>query len=783
MGTGLINRNGPSGDISITGAEINGRICGCLFKVEINQEFLNSGNKEADTVYRLTLPPQAFVTGFSAVMAREKVDGFILGKNDARAACGNPKEFNDTALPLQQEGPYILEFAVGLLPPGEKVKVHISYMQQLIYNHNQLTVIIPAIAAQNGKPADSAGQGDPRSRASLKISADLFRRVLNFYSPSHPIHVDRLSESQYAISLSGLLDRDFILHCTCREEESAGGVFCSCGNAGGVIYLEFVPELSCTEERRARDYTFLLDISETMAGEKLVQAKHALNTILRSLSEIDTFKIAAFGKHLNLFSGGGSLPFAQASLDRAAEWIAALSPTSEEADIFKAIRYALPPGGGRKSTVLILTAGRVDTTDEPVNYIYDNIGKSRLFILGTDTYANSCMLRRMAEAGRGRYQCICPGNRIDDRAVRLFAGITSTMADNIRLDWDGPEVGSVFPAGISGIFDLEPVTVLAQVLGPLDGKVVLRGNTDRSLFHLSVDASDIKRVDGIDFLHKALTLQKIKYLEGILPYTPPGRYEEVRNEIIGLSKNCGVPSSLTALVTVHTRSTPVPVPVTTRMVQTIVPGAGTVQHTQPDPVSGGYVATNENGTLTRSSILRILARNQQAGGAFSPDSGDDLLTKVDTTALVLTAFTVGNENIRMYREQLQKSARYLAERITNGGITPELSRNSEALLKTVLALKLCLSSNILNDTTREWVMQCMDDIRTASEASISLAGCRDEILELLDKDEWKENDTIKKIVAVDEDPGTLLDRIGLSADEGFAIPALAKLAIYQAITQ
>ena len=78
MGTGLINRNGPSGDISITGAEINGRICGCLFKVEINQEFLNSSDKEADTVYRLTLPPQAFVTGFSAVMAREKVDGFIL---------------------------------------------------------------------------------------------------------------------------------------------------------------------------------------------------------------------------------------------------------------------------------------------------------------------------------------------------------------------------------------------------------------------------------------------------------------------------------------------------------------------------------------------------------------------------------------------------------------------------------------------------------------------------------------------------------------------------------
>lgn len=782
MGTGLINRNGPSGDISITAMEINGRICGCLFQAEINQEFLNSGNKEADTVYRLTLPPQAFVTGFSAVMAREKIDGFILGKDEAMAACGNPKEFRNTALPLQQEGPYILEFAVGLLPPGEKVKVHISYIQQLIYNHNQLTVIIPATAALNGKPEDSAGQGEPRPRASLKISADLFRKVLNFYSPSHPIHVDRLSESQYVITLSGLLDSDFILQCTYREEESAGGVFYCYGNTGGVVYLEFVPELPCTEERRARDYIFLLDISETMAGEKLVQAKHALNTILRSLSEIDTFKIAAFGKDLKLFSGGSSLPFAQASLDRAAEWIAALGPTSGEADMFKAIRYALPPGGGRKSTVLILTAGRLDTTDEPVNYIYDNIGKSRLFILGTDAYANSCMLRRMAEAGRGRYQCICPGDRIDDRAVRLFAGITSTMADNVRMDWDGLEVGSVFPSGISGIFDLEPVTVLAQTLGPLDGKVILRGNTDRSLFHLSVDASDIKRVDGTNFLHKALALQKIKYLEGILPYTSPDRYEEVRNEIIGLSKNGSVPSSLTALVTVHTRSAPVPVPVTTRMVQVTVPGAGTVQHTHPDPVSSEYGPPDEDGTLTRSDILRILARNQQAGGAFSPDSGDDLLTKLETTALVLTAFTAGNENIRMYREQLQKSARYLAERITNGGITLELSRNSEALLKTILALKLCLANNILNDTTREWVMQCMDDIRAASQAPISLLDCRDEILELLDKGEWKKKDTIKRIAAVDEDTGTLLDRIGLSAEEGLAIPALAKLAICQAVT-
>ena len=107
MGTGLINRNGPSGDISITGAEINGRICGCLFKVEINQEFLNSSDKEADTVYRLTLPPRLLSPVLAPLWPAKKIDGFILGKDEAMAACGNPKEFRNTALPLQQEGPYI----------------------------------------------------------------------------------------------------------------------------------------------------------------------------------------------------------------------------------------------------------------------------------------------------------------------------------------------------------------------------------------------------------------------------------------------------------------------------------------------------------------------------------------------------------------------------------------------------------------------------------------------------------------------------------------------------
>ncbi len=278
-----------------------------------------------------------------------------------------------------------------------------------------------------------------------------------------------------------------------------------------------------------------------------------------------------------------------------------------------------------------------------------------------------------------------------------------------------------------------------------------------------------------------MALQKIKYLEGILPYTSPDRYEEVRNEIIGLSKNGSVPSSLTALVTVHTRSAPVPVPVTTRMVQVTVPGAGTVQHTHPDPVSSEYGPPDEDGTLTQRHTSDTGKKPASQRSLFAGQRGRPA-DKAGDNRPCTYGLHGGKRKHKNVSGTTAKIARYLAERITNGGITLELSRNSEALLKTILALKLCLANNILNDTTREWVMQCMDDIRAASQAPISLLDCRDEILELLDKGEWKKKDTIKRIAAVDEDTGTLLDRIGLSAEEGLAIPALAKLAICQAVT-
>ena len=54
---------------------------------------------------------------------------------------------------------------------------------------------------------------------------------------------------------------------------------------------------------------------------------------------------------------------------------------------------------------MLLTAGRIEDSDDLVNYVKHNIGKNRVHVFGADTRANLCMLKRIADVGRVAARC------------------------------------------------------------------------------------------------------------------------------------------------------------------------------------------------------------------------------------------------------------------------------------------------------------------------------------------------------------------------------------------
>jgi Ca-activated chloride channel family protein len=96
----------------------------------------------------------------------------------------------------------------------------------------------------------------------------------------------------------------------------------------------------------------------------------------------------------------------------------------------------------------------------------------------------------------------------------------------------------------------------------------------------------------------------------------------------------------------------------------------------------------------RQEIFRLLAKNQFADGSFVDVNNDNLYNKIETTAMVLLAFTMGKEDIGIYANQLTKSIRFLVKEFQeNSSIFDE-----RLLTITAAAFKSCSFKDLMNET-------------------------------------------------------------------------------------
>jgi Ca-activated chloride channel family protein len=838
MRAGFTDKNGEYLNIPLKGITVSGKVWGTFSEITVKQEFENKSVRNIEAIYIFPLPDSAAITNFEARIGEKKINSFILEKDEAFKIYDDAIHTGDSSFLLGQFRPNIFQVSVGQILPGETVEIEIEYIEDLKYDDLQLRITIPTVVAPRyipGKPVgEKTGPGisNPTDRVpdadyitpplgvvdykiDVDLVVDLLRPIKSISSPSHNIRLQDLANDAYRVRLAEgpeVPDRDFILVCTCEEEESSRGFAYQNEGNEGVMYLTFVPEIPPVTDESIYNYIFLIDVSGSMSGEKLEQAKNALNICIRNLSDNDTFNIIAFESRTHYFSETGSLPFTQISLDRASSWIDNLKATGGT-EILDAIKHSLRPDRTDDSIILIFTDGQVGNEDEVINYVAKNIGKSRIFPFGIDTAVNSYFIRRLAEIGKGKAEFVYPGERIDDKVIRQFARIASPLVENIKLEWKGIKVKEVFPESIEQIYDMEPITILAKFSDLADGEVIIRGNAGKHDILLNLSASQIIKGKSYCLLEKVWARKKIGSLEDALAYTSVRRENRIREEIVKLSKKYNVVSSLTSFVAVHVRTNKVTGLPMTKTVPVSMPrgwelgphtaGVSISERLMPSygpltPVHESsqtyiekdipcFVKNTENAYKAKSfdymNILRMLARNQQANGAFSNKNEKDMLKKIETTAMVLIAFTAGGKSISMYKKQIGKSVKYLIERIVNGKVKPDRGKNSHVLMKTVLAFELCLLRGVVKGDTAVLINEMVKDIREASLSSASISGQVDMISIYMDKNpDWRDYRVIEEIAGIVENEDDLEDRISSQNDESNSILDIAKLGILKAST-
>lgn len=459
--------------------------------------------------------------------------------------------------------------------------------------------------------------------------------------------------------------------------------------------------MDCGYERERINYILLIDISGSMAGTKLEQAKNALQLCLRNMETDDSFNIIAFESACHCLSPAGALPFNQASLERAAHWINDLHAMGGT-EILQPVEFALENSGNKGTVILLFTDGQVGNEQQIISLVRRGIRGNRLFTFGIDTAVNSYFINKLAGAGKGLAEFIHPGERIEDKVLRQFSRINTPAALDVDVEWSAMQDVELYPRAIPALFDGDPVAMAAKYRGALAGTVSLTGRLKGKSFRAELDLSRLGAGEA-GFLKKIWARMKIEHLEKTLEEINPRRRKAFAEEIVNVSREYNLASSQTSFVAVQervNRATGVPetvvVPVAPAAewsaltchhpagvmngaVLGMRPSRGLFRlghsenimpcHAGAAPAGADSITAGSGGNLQEA--VRLIALQQLAEGSFPAGAGEANRgdSRFENTALAALALLLAADEIGIYRRQIEKAISYLLDRGTQDGLS------------------------------------------------------------------------------------------------------------------
>ncbi|WP_440877494.1 marine proteobacterial sortase target protein [Thalassotalea sp. PLHSN55] len=123
--------------------EFNISVNGLVTRVDVTQHFLNSSPDWLEAVYVFPLPENSAVDKMTMLIGERKVVGKIKEKKQAQKIYQQAKTQGKKASIVSQQRPNMFTTKVANIAPGEKMSIHISYLQQVHFQDGQFSLRLP----------------------------------------------------------------------------------------------------------------------------------------------------------------------------------------------------------------------------------------------------------------------------------------------------------------------------------------------------------------------------------------------------------------------------------------------------------------------------------------------------------------------------------------------------------------------------------------------------------------------------------------------------------------
>lgn len=632
-GTGTLYWKAPDGLVPLPSLGIDAelRVTGLLVQGTVRQTFRNTSGRTIEALYVFPLPERASVDAFEMRLGDRVIRSEVRERETARAEYETAKQEGRKAALLEFARKGLFRTSIAGIGPNEEIAVTLRYFDEADFADGLFTLSLPLTwtprydadaarpAARVEAPPALSDAFAPASSAAaptveVQVILEAGQPVALVRSPSHPIEVegdsdvDSDADSVLLVTLPGApADRDFRLEWALESApRPRGAVFLEEGDDGPYGLVMIVPpsDGEAADAGLSTATLFVLDVSGSMEGPSLEQAKAALQGALERLRPGDTFNILKFSQDSSPYRADFQ-PATPSRIREARDWIRGLG-TEGGTEILAALRHAqallesAPERGTRR--VILITDGAADANEEAIAAIARGFGGTRLHAVGIGPAPNRPLLRSLARRGRGACEFIGGIEEVEERLNALIDRLRRPVLTDLAIDWEGAPPVDARPAALPDLYAGEPLVLSFRgAPGPAPSGVTLRGVTASGPFSTRVEiAPDAPRGAGLGARWARARI------EDLLDSRGTGTAEEqVRAAVLPLALEFGLVTPYTSRVAVEQR-------VSYR-------GATPVQAASAFPGSAGDAIALPTGTthplLLRCGLLLLMAGLSLAGFA------------------------------------------------------------------------------------------------------------------------------------------------------------------------
>ena len=515
----------------------------------VDQVFVNEARYEMEGTYIFPLPEEAAISEFSMWVDGEKLEGQILDKDQARRIYEDiVRRRKDPAL-LEYVGRNAFQARIFPIPPNGERRVELEYSQVLSMEGGLVKYVYPLDTERFS--------ARPLEEVAISVELHSNEPIKAIYSSSHQVAVDRRGEYNATVGYEEydvLPDRDFELYYTISAEDFGLNLLSyRQPDEDGFFLLLVAPKVEVDKrEVVAKDVILVLDTSGSMRGEKLAQAKGALEFVLDNLNDEDRFNVIAFSTGVRQYATRLQPTEERSEALYFVRQLEAVGGT----DINRALLEAVAQAGEERPTLIIFltdglaTEGVVATDQIIANVAQEATETARIFTFGVGDDVNTILLDTLAQSHRGASAYVRPGQSIEEEVSAFYAKVSSPLLADLHLDFGEVHIEDAYPYPLPDLFAGTQLVLVGRYRQGGFTTVTLEGEVNGRLQWFAYGDLHFRDEGGESFIPRLWATRKIGYL--LSQIRLHGESRELVDEIVSLSVRYGIITPYTSFLVEET---------------------------------------------------------------------------------------------------------------------------------------------------------------------------------------------------------------------------------------